>query len=171
MKNTKLYLLVGLLTLGNVAFRVINAEQGSTPQLVSHLQPGDRVESAELDRLIADAGVGSESCHVVVAFHPDCPFCKAAAERERLTVRDGGWGETLWITDEAWPRLDAFAANLPARSRHAVAPEAYEALDVDAVPALFMVDREGTVRWVGPYRGDEAGDELARRCDDTDRSP
>lgn len=166
MKNAKLYALVGLLTLGNVAFRVANAQQSPPAQLVSHVEAGDRVESVELTRLVADARVGSEACHLVVAFNPACPFCKAAAEREKEAARDGTWGETLWITDEEWPRLADFVRELPDGSRHAVLPEAFQALDVDAVPALFMLDREGTVRWVGPYRGDETGDELALRCEE-----
>lgn len=167
MKNAKLYALVGLLTLGNVAFRVVNAQQSPPPQLVSHVEAGERVESVELSQLVADAGQGAEACRMVVAFNPDCPFCKAAAERERQAARDGAWGETLWITDEERPRLAAFVRELPEGSRHAVAPEAFQVLDVDAVPALFMLDREGTVHWVGPYRGDETEDELALRCGDT----
>lgn len=172
MKNTKLYVLVALLTLGNVAFRVANAKQTDpAPRLVSHLESGDRVESEELVRLVADVGERSEACRMVVAFNPDCPFCAAAAERERLAARDGAWGETLWITDQERPRLAPFVEKLATGSRHAVAPEAFEALDVDAVPALFMIGGEGAVHWVGAYRGDESNDELARRCYGTSTSP
>lgn len=164
MTNTKLYVLVGLLTLGNVAFRVAGPERGPAPRVVSHLEAGDRAESAELHQLLDEVADGSEACRLVVAFNPDCPFCGKAAERERQTARDAGWGETLWITDAERPRLAAFADDLPDRSRHAVAPEAFQALDVEAVPALFMIDGEGLLRWVGPYRGDETDEELVRRC-------
>lgn len=164
MKNAKLYAVVGLLTLGNVAVRVADAQRGPTPHVVSHIESGTQVESVELNRLLA-AGEAAGGCHAVVAFNPDCPFCGAAAERERLADREDPWDATLWITDQERPRLAEFVEMLSPGSRHAVAPEAFQALDVEAVPALFLVDESARVRWVGAYQGDESGEVLTRRCE------
>lgn len=164
MKNAKLYLLVGALTLGNIAFRVASAESGTEPRPVSHLQAGDRVDPVELGGLL-DHVAHDGTCRLVIAFHPDCPFCAAAAGKERLAARKGIWGKTLWVTDADRARLPEFVSALSSSSRHAVAPDLVEALDVEAVPALFMFDGQGTIRWVGPYGGDETVEELEARCD------
>lgn len=164
MKNAKLYLLVAGLTAANIGFRFLPSDGGKVGIPVSHLEPGDRVESVELDGLLPTPADPSQ-CRMVVAFNPDCPFCEEAAQRERLASRSGAYAEPLWVTDEVKPRLTTFADFLSPGSRHAVAPEAFEALDVEAVPALYLLDEEGTVEWVGAYRGDESTEFLAARCE------
>jgi hypothetical protein len=170
MKNLKLYALVAVLTAGNVGFRLLPSDEGEKGKRVSHLEAGDRVESVELDHLLAWAHEPA-ACRMVVAFNPDCPFCEAAAERERLTKRSGPYAKPLWITDEERPRLNEFTATLAHKSRHAVDLDAFRALDVEAVPALYLFDREGTIQWVGPYRGDESTEVLAERCGGTAEVP
>lgn len=164
MKNTKLYLLVAGLTAANIGFRFLPSDDEGA-MLVSHLEAGDKVESVELAQLLASGEVEPSQCVMVVAFSPDCPFCEQAAQREHFVQRSGTYAEPLWVTDEARPRLSTFVEVLPPSSRHAVAPEAFEALDVDAVPALYLLDKERTVRWVGAYRGDESTEVLAERCE------
>lgn len=172
MKNAKLYGLVAVLTAANIGFRVLSAEEeGAEGKPVSHVTAGQRVASEELDRLLAEGESDPGACRMVVAFNPDCPFCRKAARLERLAARAGPWGRTLWITDEERARLPEFVEGLPESSRHAVAPEAFEALDVEAVPALFLFDADGVVRWVGPYGGDETSEELAGWCEGEDPVP
>jgi len=168
MKNAKLYLLVAGLTAANIGFRFLPSDEGKIGIPVSHLEPGDRVESVELNQLLATATDPSQ-CRMIVAFNPDCPFCEQAAQRERLASRSGAYAEPLWVTDEVKPRLSTFVEFFAPGSHHAVAPEAFKALDVEAVPALFLLDGEGTLEWVGAYRGDESTEVLAARCEGLDQ--
>jgi hypothetical protein len=165
MQNAKLYLLVAGLTAANIGFRFLPSDGRKEGLPVSHLELGERVESVELEQLFAAIEIDPLQCRMIVAFNPDCPFCEQAARREHFASRSGAYAEPLWLTDEERPRLPSFAESLSPGSRHAVAPEAFEALDVEAVPALFLLDEEWTVEWVGAYRGDESAEVLAARCE------
>jgi hypothetical protein len=41
----------------------------------------------------------------------------------------------------------------------------YDALEVRAVPGMYLLDGQDRVKWVGPYRGDESSELLQARCD------
>ena len=168
MQNTKLYLLVAGLTAANIGFRFLPSDGERKATLVSHLELGERVESVELERLLAASEIEPSQCRMIVAFNPDCPFCEQAAKREHFANRSGAYAEPLWLTDEVRPRLSTFAEFLAPGSRHVVAPEAFEALDVEGVPALFLLDGAGTIQWLGAYRGDESTEVLAARCEGMD---
>lgn len=178
MKNKALYIVVGVLTLGHLAVRTLSGGAAEpTPVVVSSLVPGERVESPALDHLLEEFPIDSDvaaaepaghadeaSCRLVVAFDASCPFCNQAAESEAATDRPGAYGETLWITHEAGPRLPAFVDRLSDRANHAVSAEAYQALGVQGVPAAFLLAPDGELRWMGPYRGVETVESLADRC-------
>jgi hypothetical protein len=111
------------------------------------------------------AGVpGEATCRVVITFSPDCPFCKRAAERETQARRDDSYASSIWVTSEPTASLDAFSARMPPRATRIVDAALYRSLGVRAVPGLYLLDGASTVRWVGPYQGDEDTGVLNTRC-------
>jgi thioredoxin-related protein len=152
--------IVLVLTAAHVAFR-LSSEVEAQPMLVSTLEPGEMVSDPLLTDLTADLPAGS--CLPVVAFNPDCPFCKQAADRERETLTEESRSARVWFTDEAWNTLPDFLSDHLAREVE-ISAELFETLHVHAVPALFLVDGKGELRWVGAYYGDESEEVLASRC-------
>ena len=148
------------LTAAHVAFR-LSSEAAAEPTLVSTIEPGFVVDASALTSVAED--LAAESCLPVVAFNPDCPFCKHAADRERETLGEESRAARVWFTDEAWNTLPDFVSEHLRRDAK-VSAELFHALHVHAVPALFLIDRRSEVRWVGPYYGDESDAVLASRC-------
>ena len=105
-------------------------------------------------------------CQVVVAFRSDCPFCGAAADRERSTGRSSSSPPVTWIApgdDRGW---EAYVSRVHSSSGVVQTDSVYGLLSVRAVPAAVLVNGDGIVKRVWPYQGDEDSRELARRCRD-----
>ena len=148
-----------LLTGAHLGYRAVVRPSDPAPVLVSGLEVGASVSTAAV---VGVSGVGP--CRLVITFSPDCPFCKRAAEKEGATQREARYASTTWVTEGVRPSLQAFQDRLPAGASPVVDPALYEALEVRAVPGLYLLDAEGEVRWVGPYRGDESTELLDARC-------
>jgi hypothetical protein len=109
--------------------------------------------------------VPAGGCRLIITFSPDCPFCKRASERERETARVGAYATTTWVAEGVRESLASFVARLPPRATHMVDAALYDALEVRAVPGMYLLDGQDRVKWVGPYRGDESSELLQARCD------
>ena len=150
------------LTAVHAGLRLAIAGEEPLPILVSTLEPGAQVRLS--GSAIADPDAPPDRCRAIVAFSPDCPFCRRAVKRERETARSDSFEGRLWLAQEDVPGMDRFLSRLPATSRSAIDADAFQRLGVRGVPSLFLMDGEGILRWVGPYRGDESEEELIHRC-------
>jgi hypothetical protein len=153
------------LTGAHLGYRSVVAPSDPAPVRVSSLGVGALVSGAALG-----AGPDDGACRLIITFSPDCPFCKRAAERERRVERAPRYRSTTWVTDQERAALATFEAGLPVAASPLVDAGLYSALEVRAVPGLYLLDREGWVRWIGPYRGDESTELLDARCSGPDRS-
>jgi hypothetical protein len=150
--------LVGL-TLVHLGIR-LSARADGQPAFVSSLRAGDAVKGAVLP---SGADEGSQACLQVIVFSPDCPFCQHAADRESKTLTEASRERRLWFTDSETARLPHFVAEKLHR-QPGISAELVQALEVRAVPALFVLSPGGEIRWVGAYYGDETDQELRTRC-------
>ncbi len=148
------------------AYRLGAARHGR-PTVVSALEVGQALPLLDVQILGVEGGfvsrvpMASASCQVVVAFDPSCPHCRSAADREKLQA---GLLPTVWITDADSATARLYRPLLRAETRLAWSRLGLEALQVQGVPAAFLVDDRGIVRRVWPYRGEENPDLLRRQC-------
>lgn len=102
-----------------------------------------------------------EACQVVVAFRSDCPFCTAAAERERnrdVVV------PTTWIAPDDDFGAVGYDAHVHTESIVDISDTRYASMKVEAVPAAVLIDSDGWIKRAWPYRGDEDVAALLRAC-------
>jgi hypothetical protein len=104
-----------------------------------------------------------ETCLQVVVFSPECPFCQKAADREAKALTDASREKRLWYTDTETALLPYFISEHLHR-QPVISADLVQELKIQAVPALFVLSREGEIRWVGAYDGDETDQELTDRC-------
>ena len=136
----------------------------------TQLEVGDRVIAPSLASVL-DRSADGTTCELVIAFSPDCPHCRAAAVAEQANGRTGPYAQSTWIAEVDSERMDAFAEVMSASSVLEISPDVFASLEVTAVPAAFLLDDDNVIRWRGPYRGSESGDELAARCESSTPAP
>ena len=135
---------------------VSSVEIGS---LVPNLEVDPIVQGDRADRLL-QPGL---PCQMIVAIDPSCPHCRKAAAR----VGEGK-GDTLipstWVAPSPGPAVVEFAYLTRSRVRVVTSEEIFEALQVRAVPAAFLISSDDRVvqRW--PYTGSEDHDALMELC-------
>jgi hypothetical protein len=94
-----------------------------------------------------------------------CPHCRLAAQREAEGTSKARL-PTTWVTDAGGPRLDAYRGLIHPDSRLGWAPEIYDQLRIQGVPAAFLVDSGGSLRQVWAYNGGrEDHGELSVKCE------
>ena len=122
---------------------------GTTPTRVSVLEVGDSLPELRLREA---------PCQVVVAFLSTCPFCGAAAQRERRS--GGAIMPTTWVAPADDLRARTYREKIHPDSELIVSDSVYSLMRIEAVPAGIVVDADGIVRRVGAYRGDKSVDDL-----------
>jgi len=132
----------------------LNREPEPEPIVVSGRSVGTRLPGL----VSREAG-----CRVLVVFRSDCPFCKAAAARE-VTTHEQDHLPTKWVAapdDVAW---ESYRDRVHPSSSVELDAGLYSLLEVQAVPAGFLIDGEGVLRRAWPYQGNEVRAELEERC-------
>lgn len=103
------------------------------------------------------------TCQVIVAFDPSCPFCRQAADEEaRVSSEDRL--PTTWVAPGDSIGAIRYRDYVGEGTRVTKSSRAWEELKVQGVPAGFLLDVTGAVRYVWPYRGMEGRKELEARC-------
>lgn len=151
--------LVIVLTAAHVAVRW-SAAQNRQPELVSPLSSGTSVSMKyvqEAERILPN------HCLQLVVFSPDCPFCQHAADREREKLTEASRVNRVWYTEKETATL-AYFVEQHLHRQPGISAELVKELEVQAVPALFVLTPQGEIRWVGSYTGDEPDEVLAERC-------
>lgn len=100
-------------------------------------------------------------CRVYVAFHSTCPFCRDAAAKEASHPQ---YLPTTWIAAPDDVDWRSYVPRVHSQSVVVLDPDLYSLLEVRAVPAGFLVDEGGVVRWVWPYQGSETAAFLLEKC-------
>jgi hypothetical protein len=163
--------LIGLTT-ANLWERVA-ALKASTPPEISALQVGDRLPV--LKATVLDPSGPARTpielrrgiCQLIVAFSPTCPYCKLAAAAEAL-LPDGAEIPTTWIMLHGNGAIGTgFRAELRAESALVFGDSAGLDLQVEVIPAGFLVGPDDLIRKVFVYRGDEPRQDLMEECRNT----
>ncbi len=97
-------------------------------------------------------------CQVLVAFASSCPFCAAAAERERL---GGTVVRTTWVASSEDGESASYRGRIHPDSDLLVSDAIFGMMKVEAVPLALVVDGMGAIEYVGAYSGDRS----VGRCD------
>ncbi len=126
-----------------------------------------KVSSLDLNDSLPELRLREVGCRILVAFRSDCPFCRKAAGRESSTV-DSGRLPTTWIASSGDPDWQSYKALVHATSDVVLDSTVYSMLEVQAVPAAFLLDGRGVLRWVWPYQGNEDQGDLIGKCVDPD---
>jgi hypothetical protein len=165
-----LMVLVGL-TLAHLGYRFWERRTPADAVDVSTMMVGD-----PLPDLLIEVADGTDSapeallrpgvdCQLIVVFDPTCPHCRLAAQREAEGTSKARL-PTTWVTDAGGPRLDAYRGLIHPDSRLGWAPEIYDQLRIQGVPAAFLVDSGGSLRQVWAYNGGrEDHGELSVKCE------
>jgi len=149
------------ITLLHLGGRLLPAGVSGRGIMVSALKSGAALDPAVRTVL---GSAGPNGCSMIVSFRPECPFCKHAAALESAAARGGAFSRVIWVAHELTDAMEPFPLLLRDGSEIVVSAEVFAALQVRAVPGLYLVDGAHRLRWVGPYRGDEAESVLADRC-------
>ncbi len=141
-----------------------------SPRLVSSLRVGQVMPDPAVASLGAERGPSTlllpgVDCQLVVAFDPACGHCRSAARNRRGAALRGAVPAT-WVAAGFAQEVAAFRDALPLQDRVVWATGALDALEVDAVPAAFLVNGHGTISRVGPLSGREEEEELLASCRD-----
>jgi hypothetical protein len=139
----------------------LSASDDQKPQEVSQLEVGAKVSVSSLEDRVGP--LAPESCLQLIVFSPDCPFCQHAADREFEELTQASRANRHWVTDAETASLPYFISEHLHRDP-GISTDLVKELEVQAVPALFVVSREGEIRWVGSYYGNEPDQELIDRC-------
>lgn len=144
---------------------------------VSTLEPGVVFPDSALNVSLLMMGVpGTKNrkrratethCRLIVAFRPECPACRDAARRE-AALGEAPNMAISWITFDDWTTFDdgialdddtvliqEFAMLLRPESQVGYSAGAGRLLEVQGVPAAFLIGPDSTVEAVTAYRGDE----------------
>lgn len=166
---TRLAILLCAVTVAHLSLRVIlDAPDREDLISVSSAEIGSLVPNLDVDPV----GQGDRAdhllqpglpCQMIVAIDPSCPHCRKAAMR----VGEGE-GDTLipttWVAPSPGRAIIEFAHLTQSRVRVVTNEEIFEALQVRAVPAAFLVSSDARVvqRW--PYTGGEDHEALMELC-------
>lgn len=161
-----MFLLVGGATAANFAFhRGRSGEKG--PVNISTFPLGTALPELKLQMLSgAQAGPAAApvptGCRLLVMFSSSCPHCHTAAIME-TGIPDSVRLPVLWISDRDDPQALAFASRLHPASvvRHG-GGDAFRALQVRGVPAVFLVSGDGRVLASASYSGGESDHRVLR---------
>jgi len=119
------------------------------------------VTPAELPEQLRELTTEGESCSLLVVFDPLCPACDRAA-RTQAGVQGELPLEVVWVAEDD-AAASAYEGRIHADARVAVSPEAADLLDVNGVPAAFVVAGDQVV-YSAPINGQELLDQVAQRC-------
>ena len=149
MMNNRLAILGALcgLTWANVA---LSGGGGASEVIVpSLLEVGDSLPELRLRE---------ERCQIIVAFRASCPFCGAAAQRERERGGTGSSFPITWVAPTDDIDAETYREKIHADSELLVSDEVYSLMQVQAVPLSLAIDEDGIVRALGAYSGEVKGD-------------
>ena len=159
-----------LITALHVSYRT-GQHSGPASTGVSDLILGTRIgpiqETAVLQEGVAQAGQAQDTslCRVIVAFSPTCPHCIAAAQAEAERVPNALRLPITWVASLEPQDLQTFTPHVRKSSRVSSSSNAFEVLQVKAVPAGFLVDSDQTVKYSWVYSGQENHQSLLSRCE------
>jgi len=119
------------------------------------------VTPAELPEELQELTTEGESCSLLVVFDPSCSACDLAARTQARTAGELPL-EVVWVA-ESQEAADAYADRVHVDARVVASPDAADLLDVNGVPAAFVVAGDRVVK-TAPISGQEILDEVAQRC-------
>lgn len=119
------------------------------------------VTPAELPEELEELTAESESCSLLVVFDPLCPACDRAA-RTQAQFEGELPLDVVWVAESEEAAAD-YIDRVHQGARVAVSPEAAELLDVNGVPAAFVVAGDQVV-YSAAINGQELLDQVAQRC-------
>lgn len=104
-------------------------------------------------------------CRLVVVFRPQCPACSDAARRE-AAIGTAPVVATTWIAFENDTALSQqFATLVRPESQLGYSANAARVLEIQAVPAAFLIRPDSVVEMIGVYVGGERQlSEFAKLC-------
>ena len=169
MHLTRLAILLCAVTIAHLSLRMIMAAPDQEDLVsVSSVEIGSLVPNLHVDPIVQSDGADlllqpDLPCQMIVAIDASCPHCRKAAKRvgERK-------GDTLipstWVAMSPSAAVVEFAHLTRSRVRVVTSEEIFEALQVRAVPAAFLISHDARVvqRW--PYTGREDHDALMELC-------
>ncbi|MDT8368962.1 MAG: hypothetical protein RQ745_07115 [Longimicrobiales bacterium] len=117
---------------------------------------------AELPEELRELSAEGVSCTLLIAFDPTCPACDRAA-REQAAANEGGLAlDVVWMAETS-AAAEEFAGRVHDDARVVAAPGGADLLDVDAVPAAFVIAGDVVVH-TSPITGQEDLGTVAQRC-------
>ena len=169
MSLKRLAILLCAVTVAHLSLRMIlDAPDRENMISVSSVEIGSLVPNLDVEPILrtdrADRLLQPGlPCQMIVAVDPSCPHCRKAAMR----VGEGK-GNTLipstWVAPIPGRAIVEFAHLTQSRVRVVTSKEIFDALQVRAVPAAFLVSSDARVvqRW--PYTGGEDHEALMELC-------
>ena len=161
---------VGLVVIGVVDFTRRSLKESSSPALeVSKLTSGSRfpsLEVAALDEASARAGLPRSGCRAIVVFSTRCPHCRVAAVRD-VENTSANRIPVAWIAsaqDSVGPEYRKYVRSDSPMFRFVNDSVATAQLLLKAVPAVFLVGPDETVRRVSVFTGQENHAQLREDC-------
>ncbi len=155
--------LIGLTSL-HAGYRVLSSSPAGQRISVSELSVGDTVPEFVVTLFRGgEERVPGDDCTLVVVFDPACPHCRRAAERERRRV-DPVPFRLLWVSENTSDAAVRYADWVHPDSHVGSSMRAPELLRIRAVPAALLMNQEGTLQRIDPYRGNEDWAELQSTC-------
>jgi hypothetical protein len=142
-----------------VALTALNISSTGRPDHATQM-----ISSFNLNESLPELQLRGVGCRAIVAFRSSCPFCGAAADREHEATVGRASVPTTWIApadDLGW---QSYVGRVGSGSTVTTDPTLFRRLKVQGVPAAFLVDAEGVIRWIWPYRGNEDTDSLLAKC-------
>ena len=169
MNLARLTVLLCAITVAHLPLRMILSAPGREDMIsVSPVEIGSLVPNLAVDPIVqgdrADRLLQPGlPCQIIVAIDPSCPHCRKAAVR----VGEGKGGTLIpstWVTPNPGPAVVEFAHLTRSRVRVVTSEEIFEALQVRAVPAAFLISSDARVVQKWPYTGGEDHDALMELC-------
>lgn len=150
----------------HAAYRAGRLRTASAPVEVSSLRPGavmPSFESVTIKPSASGADLASPICRVAVVFNPTCPHCHEAAARAKAANKPDRI-PTTWISTVDDSGAQRFATIVPDADAVVVSDVAGSALQINAVPARFLIGADNRIRDIAAYTGREADSTLKRQC-------
>ncbi len=157
------YLPILALTLIHWAYRAADGKDRENGRLtVSGLVPGDQVAIPSLSVDPTQKDPSSGDCQLLVAVDSACLHSRVAANRWAAKGGEEAW-PVIWMVENEDTR-SFFASLVPGRDSVQVGPDEIGFLDLNAVPAGFLVRPDQRVARVWPFTGRESGVDLEDWC-------
>lgn len=114
---------------------------------------------------LAPASPGFEGqCRLLVAFGPLCPHCHSAALQDAAAPDAATRLPITWAAVYQNPKIKEFEAQIRRGTVVRYSPDIMDKLQVQGVPAAFLISADNVVQRSWIFRGTEDHNQLRREC-------